>query len=148
MTETSKIAYEQAKASGLLSERRLQVFEDICDYGPCTQLQTWRRIAPNSATGAIATRFSELAAMDLIEKCGEKRDDESGALNTLWYITGRPAKEITKPEAHAQFTNAFDEGFKAAINAILEKTIELAKQAKIPYQTRIEIEAICREVSQ
>jgi hypothetical protein len=144
MRDTARQAYEIARDSGLLSERRMQVFQDICEHGPCTQLESWRRLSPNSNSGAITTRFSELERMDLIKTVGVKVDAFTKQSNTLWGATGDQPKKLERPIN----TNDYSLGYGDAIKSILETTKEMLAIGKIGYQVRVEIERICKEVAQ
>jgi len=119
MRETTLTAYKLAESSGLLSARRLQVLRDICEHGPCTQLETWRRVSPQSNSGAITTRFSELERMDVIKVVGEKRDALTGAVNSMWDVTGNPPKPLHRVSAKDQAYNAALEDYLKEVDRCL-----------------------------
>lgn len=131
MRQTSLEAYRLAESSGLLSKRRLEVFKDICENGPCSMNSTWRRIAPNSANGSITTRFSELERMELIVQVGLELDKHSGMKVALWDVTGKSPKKLEVNRAT---------GFTLGVEACITEVKILAAEAKIPYAVRLEIE--------
>lgn len=95
--KTSIDAYNEIKRLGLLPERRWEVYDLLYRKGPLTAKAAWLMLAPRSATGVIATRFSELCRQGAIEVVGDTIDPGSKFKATLWDVTGRlPAKLAPK----------------------------------------------------
>lgn len=95
--DTSIRAYMDAKARGILSERRFQVvlslfrrgspstcsevYETLCDEMKRDQLPIPRK-------DSINPRFSELADAGIIQAVGERECGVTGRRNTIWQLTG------------------------------------------------------------
>jgi Fe2+ or Zn2+ uptake regulation protein len=87
---TSILAYHAIKENGLLSHRRLQVYECLFHRGPLTANEVTRyyqKKNPRIKDGAINGRFSELKYFGLIKEVGFKDDIVSGHKNILWDVT-------------------------------------------------------------
>lgn len=145
MKETALKAYEKAVESGLVHGRRMEVFADICRHGPSTQLESWRRVAPNSNSGAVTTRFSELERMQLIMVVGSRKDEFTGMENSVYYVTGKdPVALPKKNESQDDYTK----GWNAALGEIINLAVEKQLTNKIGYQTRITIQELCTEIAE
>ncbi len=91
---TSIEAYRTIESEGLLSKRRWEVYQYVYHNGPVIAKEAWLAIAPNSNSGVITTRFSELLRAGVLEPIGERIDDRTGMVAILWDVTDRlPVKE-------------------------------------------------------
>ena len=85
---TSIDAYNTIKENGLLSQRRLQVYEFVFKNGPCTARQaTKAMIRQGLNSGSVSTRFSELRNVGVLEEVGETTDEETNQTVILWDVT-------------------------------------------------------------
>lgn len=108
--KTSIEAYNQIKNNGLLSERRMQVYDLLYKYGPLTALQVidhFRRTLINfSSTGNLSTRLSELRDMGVVEELGTTKCPIGGRNVILWDVTDRlPVKVEKKKKTKCPFCN-------------------------------------------
>lgn len=141
MRETTLKAYKIAEESGLLNNRRMQVFKDICVHGPCTELDSWRRISPNSNSGVITTRFSELKRMGVIEIAGERKDEVTQAYNKLWDVTGKTPVKLEKvtPKSVMIHNSALDSVLKEVQRRMCLPTVH---PQHVGYAQRVMVEDI------
>lgn len=90
--ETSIEAYRTIKEKGLLSKRRLEVYEQLYEYGPMTAGQIGRRMvgyrsAVSTADRNIHARLTELRDAGCIKELGEKKCPVTGMLVIVWDVT-------------------------------------------------------------
>ena len=99
--ETSIEAYHKAKALGVISGRRLEVYKILCEHGPMTAGEI---LGYNNSvhSGVYTTRLSELKAMGAIKEIGKRACDKTGFTAIVWEITGdmpvKPPKKLTRKE--------------------------------------------------
>lgn len=77
----SDAAYAHIKATGLLSERRFQVYNHVYMHGPCTGTDVSRSIPGGWK------RLSELQELGLVEEIGDTKCPYSGETVSLWDVT-------------------------------------------------------------
>lgn len=53
-------------------------------------------------TVPFAARISEMVVRDMIESCGSRVDPITGRVNTVWRRTGRPPKQLVRPQSIAK----------------------------------------------
>jgi hypothetical protein len=90
MRRTSLEAYQEIVENGLLSKRRLQVYQILFKYGPLTGgqiLQIAKSKIPIGNSGTITTRLSELRRQGAIKEVGEINCPISGYKSILWDVT-------------------------------------------------------------
>lgn len=99
--QTSIEAYNQIKNSGLLSERRWQVYDVLFEYGPMTGGETFQRMkqkysvmAPTNSN--TTTRLGELRNMGVVMELGTKTCSVSGQTVILWDVTDKLPTKLVK----------------------------------------------------
>lgn len=95
MRQTSIDVYHQIRDEGLLSKRRLQVYETIYLHGPITQMET-AKIA-DILDHSVTPRFAELEKMGVIATVGERDCTRTGRKVLMWDVTGRLPTKFEKP---------------------------------------------------
>jgi len=88
---TSKQVYHQIKASGVLSQRRWEVFDWLWHNGPATGREAIRgaRAADHGPViSQTRARLTELRDMGAIEEIGTTIDNVTGNEVILWDVTG------------------------------------------------------------
>lgn len=107
MRETSAVVYRQIKAEGLLSKRRMEVYNTIFEHGPLTCGETVSRLQKISGVlqHSITPRFAELNTMDVIAVVGERTCAVTGRECLLWDVTNRLPKPLPKQERRRVWVN-------------------------------------------
>jgi len=99
---TSIAAYNEIKASGLLSKRRLEIYEVLYLSGPMTANEVFRALykndmGPENAASNSAARFSELRDIGVIQEIRERTCQVTGMNVIEWDVTDQlPIKRIQK----------------------------------------------------
>jgi len=94
---TSKIAYKTIIENGLLSKRRLEVYQILLKYGPLTAyeiVEKARTKYPSANQTGFNARLSELREMGVVEKDGEKLNKISGHNNIIWKLNDKLPKKL------------------------------------------------------
>lgn len=101
MRPTSIEAYKKIKESGLLSQRRFQVYEALCEIGRATKNEISKhlhlkgiRINPN----LVSARLVELRDLDVVYEVKERACKVSEMTIIEWDLTDRLPKKIKKPK--------------------------------------------------
>jgi len=103
--QTSIDALNEIKTSGLLSKRRLEVYEALFYYGPLTANDLVRQMKQqysNANQTGWNARFSELERMEVIIQVGTKQDDISGHECIVWDVTGKLPTPLPKEPSKKQ----------------------------------------------
>lgn len=90
MRQTSIDTYNEIKNSGLLSKRRMEVYDVLFHHGPMTANDLVRHNKlhhPYANQTGWNARFSELERMKAIKEVGLKKDDVSGNECIVWDVT-------------------------------------------------------------
>lgn len=88
--QTSIDCYHQIKAEGLLTKRRLEVYEAIYNSAPCTSAEAMRgRINSTNVLSQSRARFTELRELGVIYEKGEKKCSVTGRKAILWDLTDK-----------------------------------------------------------
>jgi hypothetical protein len=98
--ETSIEAYMKIKESGLLSERRWEVYNVVYNNGPLTSAEAFRILNAGRPIKNITqsrARFTELRDMGVFKEVGEKFCSITGHKVILWDVTSKLPIEISKP---------------------------------------------------
>lgn len=93
--DTSIAVYHQIVAEGLLSKRRLQVYDCLYKHGPMTQNETYVELnVPNLQQSSIMPRFAELKDMGVIRETGKRICTVTGRTVLEWDVTSKlPVKK-------------------------------------------------------
>lgn len=98
MRLTSINAYNRIKDEGLLSQRRLEVYQILYQHGPLTANEIVRKAKeshPNVNQTGFNARLSELKRMKVVAEVGDRHDEVSGHRCLLWDVTdGLPSKLV------------------------------------------------------
>jgi hypothetical protein len=88
--QTSINCFNQIKAQGLLSKRRLEVYEAIYKSAPCTSSEAM--IGSLNSTNVLSqsrARFTELRELGVIYEKGEKKCSVTGRVVIEWDLTDK-----------------------------------------------------------
>jgi Fe2+ or Zn2+ uptake regulation protein len=99
MKKTSIETYKKIKDNGLLSQRRMEVYEILFNFGPLTAhevVKVARNKYPEANQTGFNARLSELEKMGVVNVCGEKVNPVSGCKNSLWETTDHLPIKIIK----------------------------------------------------
>lgn len=120
---TSIQAYHSIKEGGLLTERRLEVYDILFHHGPMTGNQIVQHIGRIQDTGSTKTRLSELRTQGVVQELGIVEDPITGMNVILWDVTANmPLPFITKT------LEGRIESIDRQIEKLLIKKTELSKK--------------------
>ena len=110
--QTSIDCYNEIKANGLLSKRRLEVYEAIFKAAPCTTNEALMFI--HSGSHGVGSRTTELRELGVIYEKGVKKCLVTGRSVIEWDLTDNLPKDIklktnTKKSRVNDAFNAFKE---------------------------------------
>lgn len=92
--QTSIDCYNNIKANGLLSKRRLEVLETILQSAPCTSSEAIRNAKVTFGVFGVSSRFTELRDLGVIYEKGIKKCTVTGRNVIEWDLTDKlPLKE-------------------------------------------------------
>lgn len=99
MRQTSLDAYHAIKNSGALGRLQTKVYEYVFENGPVSMMQTNIDLNQDKySNGSYTSRFAELRKADVIHEVGKHVCPHTGKTVTLWDVTGRLPKILTKRE--------------------------------------------------
>jgi hypothetical protein len=111
MRQTSIDCYYEIRSNGLLSKRRMEVYEMIFLNGPLTANEIVRISKseyPNTNPSSFHARLSELKRFGVILEVGEKKDEVSGNNCYMWDLTDRTPFKITTVTKKDRVNTALD----------------------------------------
>jgi hypothetical protein len=94
--QTSIDCYNQIKQEGLLSKRRLEVYEALLSTAPCTSSEAIRNAKTTFGVFGVSSRFTELRELGVIYERGEKQCSITGRNVIEWDLTDRLPVNIKK----------------------------------------------------
>lgn len=100
MKQTSIDAYEQIKSEGLLTKRKLEVYQILKFHGPMTAHEVVgvaRSKYPLANQTGFNARLSELEKLGCVEIADTKTNPVSGKQNYVWRVTNNLPKKLIKP---------------------------------------------------
>ena len=100
--QTSIATYHQIEQEGLLSKRRLEVYQILFKYGPLTAheiVDVARTKYPKANQTGFNARLSELKTLGVVSEVGAKKHEVSGKQNILWDVTSELPKK-TEPDSN------------------------------------------------
>jgi len=124
--QTSIECYNQIKQEGLLSKKRLQVYEAILKLAPCTSGEAFATMTTKeNQISQSRARFTELRELGVIYERGEKKCSITGRNVIEWDLTDRLPINIkksnkTKKDKVDAVLNSFRELYKNKDNSTLE----------------------------
>lgn len=98
--KTSIEAYNTIKENGLLSKRRLEVYEALFEFGPCTGGELFRKAnakQKNIPNANIVTRLGELRRVGVVAEVGERKCAATGMNVIVWDVTDKLPLKLEKP---------------------------------------------------
>ena len=101
--ETSIEAFNKIKENGLLSVRRMQVYEVLFHDGPLTQNEAHKllwKLGIRTEKQSITPRFNELYQVGVIKEVGKKVCSVTGNNCILWDVTKNLPVKFEKPIVH------------------------------------------------
>ena len=120
--QTSIDCYNEIKANGLLSKRRLEVYEALYTSAPCTSSEAIRNAKTTFGVFGVSSRFTELRDLGVIYEKGIKKCSVTGRNVIEWDLTDRlPIKfknnNKTKKQRIEDALNSFRELYKNKNNS-------------------------------
>jgi hypothetical protein len=104
MRQTSIEAYNKIKQDGLLSKRRLQVYDVVYAKGPLTVVECCKILSNTMDTRSISPRFTELRNLGVFSEIGVRQCSVTGRNVILWDVTSllpvKPKKRMTLKEKY------------------------------------------------
>ena len=94
--QTSIDCYTQIKQEGLLSKRRLEVYEALLSTSPCTSSEAIRNAKTTFGVFGVSSRFTELRDLGVIYEKGEKKCSITGRNVIEWDLTDKLPVNIKK----------------------------------------------------
>jgi hypothetical protein len=86
--QTSIDCYNQIKNEGLLTKRRLEVYELIYQHAPCTSSEAMQNsLNSKNIFSQARARFTELRELGVIYEKGEKKCSVTGRICIEWDLT-------------------------------------------------------------
>ena len=95
--QTSIECYNKIKQEGLLSKRRLEVYEALLSSAPCTSSEAIRNAKTTFGVFGVSSRFTELRDLGVIYEKGEKKCSITGRNVIEWDLTDRLPVSIKNP---------------------------------------------------
>ena len=103
---TSLEAWRAINQNGLLSKRRLEVYNVVFDFGPLTSAEAFRILNQNKPMGAITSsraRFTELRDAGVFYEVRERFCNATGRLAIEWDVTENlPIKKKSENASNAR----------------------------------------------
>lgn len=133
MKNTSKQSYKECKESGYMTKKQKEVYDTLKGYGGLTAAEV------NKITKSTSNhkRLSELQDKGLVMTCGERWDEDTRKMVTIWdiapvgYIPQEQAKKPTKATLEAllalyedhkiiseHYNNGYISGWTACFNSL------------------------------
>ena len=115
--QTSIDCYNQIKASGLLSKRRLEVYEALLSTAPCTSSEAIRNAKTTFGVFGVSSRFTELRDLGVIYEKDTRPCKVTGRSVIEWDLTDNlpiklQKKTTTKTDRKNQALDALRELYK------------------------------------
>ncbi len=131
--QTSIDCFNKIKQEGLLSKRRLEVYEAILKNAPCTTNEALKDLY--SGSHGVGSRTTELRDVGVIYEKGEKKCSITGRNVIEWDLTDRlpvNLKKTNKTKKHRtdDALNSLRELYKNKNNSTVEDWKEVANLIK------------------
>lgn len=125
MRETSASVYERIVCEGLLSKRRLQVYQVLYEHGPLTGGQL-SEIVKNKfgewgQSETVRNRLPELRNSGVVKECGTIKCPTSGNEVILWDVTDKYPTDPPKKVATRDVTEALCQLIEEPLRVMKEK---------------------------
>tara|TARA_B110000908_G_C10236527_1_gene443653 strand:+ start:255 stop:677 length:423 start_codon:yes stop_codon:yes gene_type:complete len=135
--QTSIDCYNEIKANGLLSKKRLQVYVAILKNAPCTSGEAFATmITKENQISQSRARFTELRELGVIYEKGNKKCRVTGKNVIEWDLTNKlpinfKNNNKTKKQRINDAINSFRELYKNKDNSTNEDWIIVANLIKL-----------------
>lgn len=112
---TSESTFRAVTESGMLSQRRAQVYEALYSYGPCTINELYKKMSwVNNVQANLHARMGELRDMGVVAEVGERVCSVTGQTVIEWQTTDQlpgKLKKSTKSKCpHCKGRGYFEQG--------------------------------------
>jgi hypothetical protein len=99
--QTSLEAFNSIKNNGLLSERRMQVYESLFHNGPMSATEIWFKYFKNLnvTQNSITPRLSELKRTGVVTEIGIQQCNVTGMNVILWDVTNKLPIKLEKKKS-------------------------------------------------
>jgi|TARA_R110000744_G_scaffold242875_1_gene359927 hypothetical protein len=123
--KTSIETFNKIKQEGLLSKRRLEVYEALYTSAPCTSSEAIRNAKTTFGVFGVSSRFTELRDLGVIYEKGEKQCTITGRNVIEWDLTDKlpvsfKNKNKTKKQRINDAINSLRELYKNKDNSTNE----------------------------
>ena len=120
--QTSIDCYNEIKANGLLSKRRLEVYDALYISAPCTSSEAIRNAKTTFGVFGVSSRFTELRDLGVIYEKGIKKCSVTGRNVIEWDLTDNLPIKIkssnkTKKQRIEDAINSFRDLYKNKNNS-------------------------------
>ena len=120
--QTSIDCYNEIKANGLLSKRRLEVYDALYISAPCTSSEAIRNAKTTFGVFGVSSRFTELRDLGVIYEKGIKKCSVTGRNVIEWDLTDNLPIKIkssnkTKKQRINDAINSFRDLYKNKNNS-------------------------------
>jgi hypothetical protein len=107
--DTSIMAYNQIRESGLLTKLRWQVYECLFQHGPLGQNELLIELGtPHFKKDSIKPRFAELEKFGVIREVGKRPCRITGREVIIWDVTSNLPQKNLKPTKKQKKKNILD----------------------------------------
>lgn len=93
--QTSIKTYEEMEASGILGDRKWEIYKILFRYGPLTRSQVFKHI-PQNRNPHSSARLTELRDMGVIFEVDEVKCPITGKTVILWDVTKEMPRKLKK----------------------------------------------------
>ena len=134
--QTSIDCYNQIKANGLLSKRRLEVYKALLSTAPCTSSEAIRNAQTSFGVFGVSSRFTELRDVGVIYEKDVRKCTVTGRNVIEWDLTdnlpnNNKLQRITKKDKKENALNCLRELYKKVNSKSLDNYwVELADLIK------------------
>lgn len=113
--QTSIDAYHEIKESGLLSKRRMEVYDWLFHNGPATGNEVFQGMVNNKmiTNANITTRLGELRDMGVAYEVGVVKCPVTGKSVIQWDVTGSLPNKVEKKATN--YEKGFQDGYNKAL---------------------------------
>ena len=112
--ETSILAFEQAKASGLVGRRHLQLLHIVAVHGPMTANEAFNVLKDQMGSdfrfdSNTRARFTEMRDLGVIEEAPARECKITGRECIVWKLTGRAPVKVQRKTARQRIAELEDQ---------------------------------------
>jgi hypothetical protein len=127
--QTSIDCYNQIKSEGLLSKRRLEVYEALLNSAPCTSAEALVNVLDsNNVLSQSRARFTELRDLRVIYEKGVKKCSVTNRIAIEWDLTDNiPVSFISKTKTLKQKVKELS----FMVNELNKKTSDLFVKSEL-----------------